>query len=131
MLPTPAKTPKKKAVGDMDTTARALFPPASARPKKSKKQTGFSLDSFNEDAAPGQAQIQIYTDCRDRIPEVDESEENPFYKPKAEAVQTPKNSATRSPRKPKAAETKQDKRLRRDREVNDAVKRDDGMVYVL
>lgn len=131
MLPTPAKTPKKKAVGDMDTTARALFPPASGRPKKSKKHTGFSLDSFNEDSASGQTHIQIYTDCRDRIPEVDESEENLFYKPKPQAVQTPTNSTTRAPRKPKAGESKQDKRLKRDREVNDAVKRDDGMVYVL
>lgn len=131
MLPTPAKTPKKKAVGDMDTTARALFPPASGRPKKNKKHTGFSLDSFNDDSTPGQTSIQIYTDCRDRIPEVDESEENLFYKPKAEAVQTPKNPTTRAPRKPKAGESKQEKRLKRDREIDDAVKRDDGMVYVL
>ncbi|KAK5673676.1 hypothetical protein LTS12_029805, partial [Elasticomyces elasticus] len=129
MLPTPAKTPKKKAVGDMDTTARALFPPASGRPKKNK-HTGFSLDSFNDDSTPGQTSIQIYTDCRDRIPEVDESEENLFYKPKAEAVQTPKNTTTRAPRKPKAGESKQEKRLKRDREIDDAVKRDDGMVYV-
>lgn len=131
MLPTPAKTPKKKAVADMGTTARSLFPPMSGRPKKSKKHTGFSLDSFNDDPAEGQSQIQIYTDSRDRIPEVDESEENLFYNPKTETAQTPKNSTTRAPRKPRATESKQEKQLKRDREINDAVERDDGMVYVL
>ena len=131
MLPTPAKTPKKKAVADMGTTARSLFPPMSGRPRKSKKHTGFSLDSFTDDPTQGRAQIQIYTDCRDRIPEVDESEENPFYRPKTETAQIPKNSATRAPKKPGAIESKQEKQLKRDREINDAVKRDDGMVYVL
>lgn len=135
MLPTPAKTPKKKAVGDMGTTARSLFPPSfmSGRPKKGKKHTDFSLDSFNDDAAPNETKIEIYTDCRDRIPEVDESEGNPFYKPKeVQAVQTPVNPAPRVSRKPKAAESKdKGRKHKRDQEVEDAVNRDDGMVYVL
>lgn len=62
---------------------------------------------------------------------MDESEENPFYRPQTETAQTPKNSTTRTPKKPRAIESKQEKQLKRDREINDAVKRDDGMVYVL
>lgn len=130
MLPTPAKTPKKKAVADMGPTARTLFPPSS-RPKKSRKHTGFSLDSFNDDPAQNQTQIQIYTDSRDRIPEVDQSEENLFYKPKeTKTAPTPANPPPVPSKRSKAVESKQVKELKRDKEVDDAVKREDGMFYV-
>ncbi|CEL07950.1 hypothetical protein ASPCAL11104 [Aspergillus calidoustus] len=113
MLPTPAKTPRKKPVDNVDSTARVLFPPLSGQ-KKKRKQTGFSLDSFTEDPSQGES-IQIYTDSRDRIPEVDESEANPFYnKPSA-------NTSARSCRR---------KTRSRDKEVDEALNRDDGMVYV-
>ncbi|RAK99778.1 uncharacterized protein BO80DRAFT_115578 [Aspergillus ibericus CBS 121593] len=115
MLPTPAKTPRKKAVADVGSAARVLFPPPSSK-KKTKKHTGFSLDSFSEDSTRGGSEIQIYTDSRDRIPEVDESEENPFYK-KPVASKT----ATRAPRR---------KESRRDKEIDDSIDREDGMVYV-
>ncbi|KAF7592497.1 hypothetical protein BBP40_012787 [Aspergillus hancockii] len=114
MLPTPAKTPKKKAVGDVGATARALFPQPSGRGKKSKKYTGFSLDSF-EDNAQGGSNIQIYTDSRDRIPEPDESEDNPFCKKPA--------TSTRVSRR-------RTEQIKRDKEVDESVKRDDGMTYV-
>ncbi|TPR09950.1 RNA recognition motif family protein [Aspergillus niger] len=106
MLPTPAKTPRKKAVADVGNTARVLFPPPSAR-KKTKKHTGFSLDSFCEDDTQGGSEIQIYTDSRDRIPEVDKSEDNPFYnKP------TASNTTTRASRR---------KETRRDKEIDDSL----------
>ncbi|RDW86399.1 uncharacterized protein DSM5745_03041 [Aspergillus mulundensis] len=112
MLPTPAKTPRKKPVDNAGSTARALFPQPA--PKKKKKQTGFSLDSFSDNPSQGDA-IQIYTDSRDRIPEVDESEENPFYqKPSTTTRPRPSKTRTRS----------------RDKEVDEALKREDGMVYV-
>lgn len=132
MLPTPAKTPRKKAVADMGPTARTLFPPIS-RPKKSRKHTGFSLDSFNDDTAQNQTQIQIYTDSRDRIPDVAQSEESLFYKPPKETktAQTPRNPPPAPSKKPKAVEAKQVKELKRDKEIDDAVKREDGMFYVL
>lgn len=113
MLPTPAKTPRKKPVDNAGSTARVLFPQPGQ--KKKKKQTGFSLDSFSDDPSQGDS-IQIYTDSRDRIPEVDESEENPFYqKPSTSTKPRPSRPMTRS----------------RDKEVNEALKREDGMVYVL
>ncbi|KAL4810431.1 hypothetical protein BDV18DRAFT_57365 [Aspergillus unguis] len=111
MLPTPAKTPRKKPVDNAGSTARVLFPQPT---QKKKKKTGFSLDSFTEDNAQG-GSIQIYTDSRDRIPEVDESEGNPFYqKPSANVNPRPSRRKAQS----------------RDKEVDDALERDDGMVYV-
>lgn len=120
MLPTPAKTPRKKAVGDVGSTARTLFPPpsGSSSGRKKKKYTGFSLDSFNDNEAQGGSAIQIYTDSRDRIPEVSKSEENPFYaKPEP-------NASTRASKR-RVQSTK------RDKEVDEAIQREDGMVYVL
>ncbi|KAE8150562.1 hypothetical protein BDV25DRAFT_108816 [Aspergillus avenaceus] len=117
MLPTPAKTPKKKPVGDVGATARTLFP-QPGRPKKSKKYTGFSLDSFGDDNAQGGSNIQIYTDSRDRIPEVDQTEENPFNKKPA-----PSKVPTRTSRR-------RAEQIKRDKEVDESVKRDDGMTYV-
>ncbi len=114
MLPTPAKTPRKKVVDNGGSTARVLFPTQSGQRKK-KKQTGFSLDSFTDDPSQGDS-IQIYTDSRDRIPEVDASEENPFYQ---------KPSASTKPRLSRR------KAGSRDKEVDEALKREDGMVYVL
>lgn len=118
MLPTPAKTPRKKPVGDVGTTARSLFPPSSSSGrKKTKKHTGFSLDSF-EESGPSGNQIQIYTDSRDRIPEVDQSEDNPFTKRPAPSMPTTRSSRRRDGGK-------------RDKEVDEAIDREDGMVYVL
>ncbi|KAL4979287.1 hypothetical protein BDW66DRAFT_128095 [Aspergillus desertorum] len=112
MLPTPAKTPRKKPVDNVGLTARVLFPQPGQ--KRKKKQTGFSLESFSDDPSQGDS-IQIYTDSRDRIPEIDESEENPFYqKPSTSQKPRPSKPMTRS----------------RDKEVDEALKREDGMVYV-
>ncbi|PYH90590.1 hypothetical protein BO71DRAFT_72719 [Aspergillus ellipticus CBS 707.79] len=117
MLPTPAKTPRKKAVGDVGGAARTLFPAPSSSRKKTKKHTGFSLDSFSEDNTNGGSEIQIYTDSRDRIPEVDDSEGNPFYKKPTMA----KNPAARTSRR---------RESRREKEIDESIDREDGMVYV-
>ncbi|KAL3466623.1 hypothetical protein BJX64DRAFT_284187 [Aspergillus heterothallicus] len=113
MLPTPAKTPRKKTVDNAGSAARVLFDPVSGQ-KKKKKQLGFSLDSFTDESSQGES-IQIYTDSRDRIPEVDESEANPFYKKPSTKTNT------RSTRR---------KTRGRDNEVDEALDREDGMVYV-
>ncbi|KAL1971198.1 hypothetical protein VTN77DRAFT_150 [Rasamsonia byssochlamydoides] len=125
MLPTPAKTPRKKAVEDPSTTARALFPSASmsSRAKKGKKYSGFSLESFHEDPSENHEKIEIFTDSRDRIPKLDESEENPFYK-KPEDKRVSMNSSSRILRRRKVEEVK------RSEEVEEALKREDGMLYV-
>ncbi|KAF7115990.1 hypothetical protein CNMCM5793_003823 [Aspergillus hiratsukae] len=127
MLPTPAKTPRKKAVGAVGDTARTLFPAtqssASSRSKKTKKDTAYSLDSFIDNATRGASQIEIYTDSRDRIPEIDESEGNPFYK-KHNHQESTSHETARASRRSRREETK------RDQEVDEAIKRKDGMFYV-
>ncbi|KAK9649968.1 hypothetical protein HCH54_004361 [Aspergillus fumigatus] len=127
MLPTPAKTPRKKAVGAVGDTARTLFPAAqssaSSRSKKTKKDTAYSLDSFIDNATRGSSQIEIYTDSRDRIPEIDESEGNPFYK-KHNNQESTSHVSARASRRSRREE------MKRDQEVDEAVKRKDGMVYV-
>ncbi|KAI9794303.1 MAG: hypothetical protein M1835_006691 [Candelina submexicana] len=140
MLPTPAKTPRKrssKAVAGMDSTARILFPTqaetieeviASPRKneRKAKKYNGFSLDSFtNETNGDASAEkIEIFTDSKDRVPELDESENNPFYVKGG-------NEASGTTSSKKASKSKKAERpIARDPQVEEALKRDDGMVYV-
>ncbi|KAH3196965.1 hypothetical protein KXX02_003704 [Aspergillus fumigatus] len=67
--------------------------------------------------------IEIYTDSRDRIPEIDESEGNPFYK-KHNNQESTSHVSARASRRSRREE------MKRDQEVDEAVKRKDGMVYV-
>ena len=141
MLPTPAKTPRKRPSepkAGMGSTARILFPTqpetieevvASPRKKgrKAKKYNGFSLDSFTNETEGGEnaEKIEIFTDSKDRIPEVDESEDNPFYVKEGGDV----NGAATSKRASKSK--KAQRPYVRDPKVEEALKRNDGMVYVL
>ncbi|PGH17810.1 hypothetical protein AJ79_00951 [Helicocarpus griseus UAMH5409] len=123
MLPTPAKTPRKKAVPDSGSIARTLFKnnappkdPEMPTPKrhKGKKLKGFSLESFNAELETGpKDEIMIFTDSRDRIPEVHETPDNPFLSRSNEA---------------EVAGGSQ--RVQRDKRVQEALHRDDGMLYV-
>lgn len=136
MLPTPAKTPRKRNVQEapaLKATARVLFPAqpvasAEALPttrkkaRKGKKYNGFSLDSFTEGDGGEEGQIAIFTDSRDRLPEVDEGDDNPFYV-KGDAAEL--NGSRVSKRRKVSEEVKKSSK------VEEALKRDDGMVYVL
>jgi hypothetical protein len=133
MLPTPAKTPKKRpseTSAGITSIARNLFPiraetieEAMPSPKKKgrKKYTGFTLDSFgaeDDEATP----IQIYTDSHDRVPEVDLSADNPFYgEASAPSEPTKRMSKRRKIIIPGEAE----------QAVEEAEQREDGLVYVL
>ena len=131
MLPTPAKTPRKKAVQPgLNSTARILFPnqpdtvdEAMPTPrKKSKKHIGFSLSNVDNDDDAADGDIEIYTDSKNKVPELDESEDNPFYvKPGREPGSVARNSKRRKVSGP----------IHRDPELEEASKREDGMVYVL
>lgn len=124
MLPTPAKTPRKKEVKPLASAARVLFPSrpetieeAMPNPRKrSRKNIGYSLSSF-DDPSSDSAGIEIFTDSKDKQPEVDESADNPFYVKPGAQKRTRKNKAS------KATETSQ--------LVQEALERDEGMVYVL
>lgn len=135
MLPTPVKTPQKKRIPKSSMTARLLFQDqlndaqSSPRKQQKKRHNGFSLETENEAAAD----IAIFTDSRDQVPQVDDSPSNPFYAPpkskkrslssRLEAV-----SASGSSKRRKIS-IKETRKL--DPQVAKAIQKDEGMVYLL
>lgn len=134
-IPTPVKTPRKKDIPNVNVAARALFQdatgeagfiaPSPRRGRKNKRYNGFSLESFHaEEDTSGR--VQIFTDTRDKVPEVDTSEANPFTDPTAESQSSrTKRLAGGSKRRKVTAEE------RVDPQVQAAINTDEGMVYVL
>jgi hypothetical protein len=127
MLPTPAKTPKKRVVHDetLTSTARVLFPgrPATVEeamptPRKGRKcmKNVFTLESFAEQMDETE-KIEIYTDSRERIPTHDDEEDNPFVTKKGKG----KAKATLKTRKIDAKTA----------QMEEAVNREEGMIYIL
>ncbi|KAL7622522.1 hypothetical protein AAE478_008029 [Parahypoxylon ruwenzoriense] len=130
MLPTPAKTPQQKpdekSKANVRAIARNLFPSdadfmPTPKKRKAKKYTGLTLDSFR--AEDVEEPIEIFTDTRDRIPEVDSTTDNPFYDNQVSAP-VPEPSKKRSKQKHVMipGEGKQT--------IEEAVRRSDGIVYV-
>ena len=91
MLPTPVKTPRKKVVhqDSLRSTARLLFTsrpidpndvmPTPRKARQTKAQLASTLDNHAEPYAMPKAQkMHIFTDSKERDPEVDASEDNPF-----------------------------------------------------
>lgn len=138
MLPTPAKTPRKKPVqpAAVQAAARVLFPSRpdtvedampNPRKRRNKRHVGFSLYSSMEDDgdAGSENQIEIYTDSKDKVPELDPSEDNPFYDQHARTV------ASVEPRKTKASKKrKAEHSIDTSTEIEEAFNREEGMVYV-
>ncbi|KEF60908.1 uncharacterized protein A1O9_02472 [Exophiala aquamarina CBS 119918] len=139
MLPTPVKTPKmKKPIANATTAARALFQdraqmaaqvaPVQHSPRRSRKSqrfNGFSLESFSAQGDATRGQIQIYTDSRDCVPQVDNDQANPFVERKRDRESmSPQKSVVRSKRRKVSTET------RIDPQVMEAIDKGDGMVYV-
>ena len=126
MLPTPSKTPRKRRIEDVSSTARILFPSRPATidevvptPRKSRKiKNLYTLESFAEHADDNTESIKIFTDSKERVPTPGGEDENPFLtkKGKGKARATPQKSR-------KAVDTKT-------RKMNEAVDRDEGMVYI-
>ncbi|KAI0483531.1 hypothetical protein F4859DRAFT_473171 [Xylaria cf. heliscus] len=125
-LPTPAKTPRKQPNTKTEAASRAmarqlftsnedLMPTPK---KKAKKYTGLTLDSFR--AEDVEEDIEIFTDSRDHLPQVDDSAENPFYGDHVIA----EPSKRRSKRKPIVVPGEGR------HSVEDAVKRSDGVLVV-
>lgn len=128
MLPTPSKTPQKpptaKATAHIQTFARNLFPVAeetelsSPRKRRSKKYSGMTLESFRAEVA--EEDIEIFTDSQDRIPKKDESKSNPFVG-NAPAAEPSKRRTKRKVHVPGEGS----------QSVDEASRREDGMIYVL
>lgn len=134
MYPTPAKTPRKRAPpSDLGNTARVLFHdietdpeqimPTPSKSRKGKKHAALSLESFEGERNDG-SKVQIYTDSKERMPEMDESEDNPFIVRKKDKNTTSENPSTtgRGRRKAKHGMSKK---------VDEAVENNEGIVYTL
>ncbi|OAA62805.1 hypothetical protein SPI_04345 [Niveomyces insectorum RCEF 264] len=138
MLPTPAKTPSKKQhaafqnEANLAAIARNLFhtdavdavDAVMSSPKRPKKYTGISLESFT--AIEEDEPIPIFTDSQDRVPEADNSTENPFYGDGAAlpptATEPPRRRSKRNHHVSIPGEGRQT--------VEEATRREDGLVYV-
>jgi hypothetical protein len=126
MLQTPAKTPRKRAPqsASANGTARVLFPgrpvniedamPSPRKARKAKYPNPFSIAAEGDDEASS-SKIQIYTDSKERVPSLDEDASNPFLS---------RNAAKPNKRQKKA-------HTAREAAMEEAVRNDEGMVYVL
>jgi hypothetical protein len=136
MLPTPDKTPKKAPkdiAPQIKSVARSLFTTSRGQSdeelmpsRKNKKKVGYTIDSFEDHMQSEEGgDIAIFTDSNERVPEVDESLENPFYG----------NGATKSKKQDpvKRANKRQKISIPGEGEVTleEAEAREDGLVYVL
>ncbi|KAI0888193.1 uncharacterized protein GGS22DRAFT_94417 [Annulohypoxylon maeteangense] len=129
MLPTPAKTPQKqpdeKSKANVRAIARNLFsePEAVPSPKKrkAKKYTGLTLDSFTAENV--EEPIEIFTDTRDRIPEADNTVQNPFFE---QASSTPERDQSTRQTRSKQVYVPGEGKI----SIEEALKREDGIVYV-
>ena len=137
MLPTPAKTPRKRDAtknATLKSTARILFPGRSATvdevmpsPRKAKKGKlqDFSISSFAEegDDEASAGGIPIYTDSKERMPSVGVEDDNPFLSKNAGGKK--KTGGDSRSKRSKA------KKSRHEIEMEDAAKNDEGIIYVL
>lgn len=135
MLPTPSKTPKKRQAA-VTSTARVLnFQPSNPndvmpssrqlakqrRKNNSNTMAGFELYEDDAMSRNGNGEsIEIYTDASARVPEMDESEDNPFVGPRRVQQQRPQRRSRKS-----AAQMEQDA------QIDEAARKDEGVVYVL
>ena len=139
MLPTPVKTPRKKSVQPVavQAAARVLFtsrpdtvedPMPNPRKRRNKRHVGFSLyNSIEDDGDMGsENKIEIYTDSKDKIPELDPSEDNPFYEQHVQTIGFPESQKKKGSKKRKAEHS-----IDASAEIEEAFNREEGMVYVL
>ena len=141
MLPTPAKTPLKKKMQPapgISSAARVLFPilPDNAeeaipgtrkKERRRRKHIGFSLgDSVGDDDTDSQGKIEIFTDSKDKVPTLDDSENNPFYIKPGRVVPPTVGDPIRSSKRRKTHCAVQSSAA-----IEESFNRDEGMIYVL
>lgn len=134
MLPTPAKTPRKqdlRKTSELQSAARVLFPTRlekvedampTKKGRRGTKNVGFSLDSSGED---DETKIQIFTDSKDKIPELDVGDHNPFVdNPETGRLPDTHKGTGRKGRKAKGE-------VKTNPHIKNAFNHEEGMVYVL
>ncbi|KAL8665140.1 MAG: hypothetical protein Q9202_002540 [Teloschistes flavicans] len=135
MLPTPAKTPRKqdkRKASELQSAARVLFPGRhekveDAMPitkgRRGRTNMGFSLNSSGEDDGVKDP-IHIFTDSKDKFPELDPGDHNPFLdKPESAGPLAPHNT-------PGRRVCKTEVQVQTNPQIQDAFDHDEGMVYV-
>ena len=144
MLPTPKKTPRKRRPqGDVNASGILLAGrslniddamPTPRKSKRSRKQLGFTLDSFTAEDEEGSTanDIPIYTDSKERIPSLDQNEDNPFVGPpkvrgKNDRSKRAKKDILETPQKTKPQRQRPHNGIDADSDKD----REDGIVYVL
>ncbi|KAL8904301.1 MAG: hypothetical protein Q9207_003365 [Kuettlingeria erythrocarpa] len=134
MLPTPAKTPCKKDLrktAEIQSAARVLFPirlenveeaMPTKKSRRARKNVGFALDGPGENEEPD-SRIQIFTDSKEKLPELDLSESNPFIdRPGETESLEPQNSTGRRGRSTP---------VKTDAHIENTFNHEKGMIYVL
>ncbi|KAH7400623.1 hypothetical protein DE146DRAFT_653517 [Phaeosphaeria sp. MPI-PUGE-AT-0046c] len=128
MYPTPSETPRKRPLqseASLKSTARVLFASRPATvdeamptPRKSRKTKNlFTLESFANASEEPAEKIQIYTDSKERVPERDDEDDNPFITKKG------KGKAKATPQQSKKLDA-------RSQQMKDKVDRDEGIVFL-
>lgn len=96
-------------------------------PRKRRKPVGSIFGSSREEGdRTVERRISIYTDSKDRVPEVDTSEENPFYG-NSTSSRTDKELNKVKGSKKKATKSV----LAKEKQLDDGIDHDKGMLYVL
>lgn len=144
MLPTPKKTPRKRRTqGDANASGVLLAGrslniddamPSPRKSKRSRKQLGFTLQSFaaEDEEEAMDSKIPIYTDSKDRIPSLDQDEDNPFIGPPKVREKSIKDKRTKRHELELLSKAKPQKQLKhsgKDAELDK--NREDGINYVL
>lgn len=125
MLPTPTKTPRKRVPAALSSTARILnFKPGSldeVMPTPRKQRKRHFLDTLDEESLVDPSEsIEIFTDSKERMPEVDQSSDNPFVGP-----------LHPEPKRRSAKSKKETAKSAEEAEMEEAVRNDEGIIYVL
>ena len=77
-----------------------------------------------DDDTHSERNIQIFTDSKERVPELDTSKENPFYDNPSVPQTSEEHGKSRG--KKKGIST-----VKEDKDIHDAFDHEEGMVYVL
>lgn len=128
MLLTPARTPQSKRQMPKEvisSASRVLFHPRLANVdeampalKKPRKSKAFSLNPFNdESSATPNKKIAVYEDSKERIPTAFHEEDNPFMSKIANL-----EPATVTPLR---------RQTDREARMEESVRKDEGLIYVL
>ncbi|KAF1987083.1 hypothetical protein K402DRAFT_453936 [Aulographum hederae CBS 113979] len=132
MLPTPSKTPRKTSThpAALASTSRILFPgrtatieeamPTPRQVRKTKRVTTFAIHGLGDDAANN---IPIFTDSKERMPTIDDDEDNPF-------VTRTRDGKKKAPRKEPEKRKQPPPRDLETEAMEEAVRNNEGMIYV-